>query len=370
MKPQRFAGIALLAGAVAALFVSPAVQLGAESLLRAASPEERARRRAIAEPPAWQGEGENRLEVRSLSKKYGNGFRALRKVDLCLEPGIIGLLGPNGAGKTTLLRTLCGTLTPSRGQVLFRGQAVVPENLRAFRRRVGYLPQSFNAWEGLSAERFLDYWSDQLGLPEGAARRAEISEALRSVGLEEKAKSAVRELSGGQRRRLGIARTLLGQPPILIVDEPTTGLDVEARNQLRQSLSALAEGRIVIFSTHIASDIAAISKGVLILDRGKLLFDGPPAELIAAAQGRVFERLLQEDELRPFSRRFHITTRIREAQGIRVRAVAYPGQAPDGELVLPNLEEAYLARLGSPAKARDDERRWASLLDLDSWRSR
>jgi len=369
VKPQRAAGLALLAGAALALFVTPALQIATESTLRRLRRDERLRRRAKAHPSLWREPGENVLEVRSLSKRYGNGFRALRRVDLRLEPGIIALLGPNGAGKTTLLRTLCGTLTPSRGQVLFRGIPVLPENLQAFRHRVGYLPQSFNAWDGLSAERFLDYWADVLSLPEGEARRREIEGALESVGLEAKAKSAVRELSGGQRRRLGIARALLGQPPILIVDEPTTGLDVEARNQLRQSLVNLAGERIVIFSTHIASDVAAVSKRVLILDRGRLLFDGPPGELIEEASGKVFERLLSEDELRPFSRRFHITTRIRESEGIRVRAVVHPGQEPEGKVVPANLEEAYLARLGSAAKVRD-ERSWASLLDLDAWRSR
>jgi ABC-2 type transport system ATP-binding protein len=368
--PLRVAGVALLAGSLLALFVSPALQVAVEALLRWLRKDERARRRAVADPPAWRGEEEaNLLEVRSLSKRYGNGFRALRRLDLKLEPGIVGLLGPNGAGKTTLLRTLCGTLSPSRGQVYFRGQAVLPENLPAYRRRVGYLPQSFNAWDGLSAERFLSYWADHLGLPTGEERKHEIGAALASVGLEEKAGHPVRELSGGQRRRLGIARALLGRPPILIVDEPTTGLDVEARNQLRQSLAPLAAERIVIFSTHIASDIAAVASRVLILDRGRLLFDGPPAELIESARGRVFERRLKEDELRPFSRQFHITTRIREPEGIRVRAVTHPGQQPEGELVLPNLEEAYLSRLGSQAKVRD-ESSWASLLDLDAWRSR
>lgn len=369
VKPLRAAGLALAAGGVLALFVSPALQVATERTLRSFRREERQRRREVADPPAWREEQSNVLEVRSLSKRYGNGFRALRKVDLRLEAGIVALLGPNGAGKTTLLRTLCGTLEPSRGQVLFRGQPVLPENLPVYRRRVGYLPQSFNAWDGLSAWRFLEYWSDVLGLPGGETRRADIDKALRSVGLEKMAKQAVRELSGGQRRRLGIARALLGEPPILIVDEPTTGLDVDARNQLRESLVALAGDRIVIFSTHIASDIAAVAKRVLLLDRGRLTFDGPPAELIAEARGRVFERLLREDELRTIRRSYQITTRIREPEGIRIRAVTHAGQEPAGDLVEPNLEEAYLARLGQGVRQRD-ERSWASLLDLESWRSR
>lgn len=369
VKVLRVAGLALFAGSLLALFVSPALQVATERALRSFRKEERQRRREVADPPAWREEQNNVLEVRSLSKRYGNGFRALRKVDLRLEAGIVALLGPNGAGKTTLLRTLCGTLEPSRGQVLFRGQPVLPENLPVFRRRVGYLPQSFNAWDGLSAWRFLEYWSDVLGLPTGEKRQEDIGKALRSVGLEKMAKQAVRELSGGQRRRLGIARALLGEPPILIVDEPTTGLDVDARNQLRESLVALAGDRIVIFSTHIASDIAAVAKRVLLLDRGRLTFDGPPAELIAEARGRVFERLLREDELRTIRRNYQITTRIREPEGIRIRAVTHAGQEPAGDLVEPNLEEAYLARLGQGVRQRD-ERSWASLLDLESWRSR
>lgn len=369
VKPLQVAGLALFAGGLLAVFVLPALQVATEKALYSLRREERQRRREVADPPAWREEQDNVLEVRSLSKRYGNGFRALRKVDLRLEPGIVALLGPNGAGKTTLLRTLCGTLESSRGQVLFRGKPVLPENLPAYRRRVGYLPQSFNAWDGLSAWRFLEYWSDVLGLPGGENRRADIDKALRSVGLEKMAKHAVRELSGGQRRRLGIARALLGEPPILIVDEPTTGLDVDARNQLRETLVALAGDRIVIFSTHIASDIAAVAKRVLLLNRGRLLFDGPPEALIAEARGRVFESLLREDELRTISRSYQITTRIREPGGIRIRAVTHAGQEAAGDLVEPNLEEAYLARLGQGVRQRD-ESSWASLLDLESWRSR
>ncbi|MEM8997335.1 MAG: ATP-binding cassette domain-containing protein, partial [Acidobacteriota bacterium] len=174
-----------------------------------------------------------------------------------------------------------------------------------------------------------------------------------------------RDLSGGMRRRIGIARALLGSPPIVIVDEPTTGLDVESRQRLRDSLLRAAGERIILFSTHIASDIATTAARILILDGGRLCFDGAPDALIDSTHGRVFERLLSDAELRDFSTRYRVTTRVRTLDGIRVRAVATVDQKPAGELVRPNLEEAYLATLGHGLRAPGGERRTGSLLDLD-----
>ena len=167
------------------------------------------------------------------------------------------------------------------------------------------------------------------------------------------------------RRRIGIARALLGAPPILIVDEPTTGLDVASRDRLRETLLAAAGERIVVFSTHIASDVAAAASRILVLLRGRLIFDGPAGELIRSARGRVFETVLDDGELRSFSNRYRITTRVRTLEGIRVRAVTAVGQEPAGRVVDANLEEAYLARLGQVPRS-DGERRRRSLLDLRS----
>ena len=327
--------------------------------------------RQKARPPAWQGSKRLAFEVRNVSKIYSNGFQALHAVRFRLEPGIVGLLGPNGAGKTTLLRLLCGLLEPSRGQVRYQGIPLAPVNLPEYRRLVGFLPQGFNAYEGFTGAQFLDYWALQKGFRDPQSRRREVDRVLSEVGLQDAGGRRVRDFSGGMRRRIGIARALLGEPPILIVDEPTTGLDVESRNRLRETLLAVAGERIIIFSTHIASDVAAAAARILLLDRGRLVFDGPSSDLIARAHGRVFEALIEDHDLRDFSNRYRVTTRVRTLHGLRVRAVVYGEQQPAGEIVEPNLEEAYLAMIGAPGRQGEKKKaRGGSLLDLEVWDSR
>ncbi len=328
--------------------------------------ERRARRRATHE--AWRAEGPLELSARGLTKVYGDGFKALAGVDFRLEPGIIGLLGPNGAGKTTLLRTLCGLLEPTRGQVCYRGLPITPDNLPVYRRMVGFLPQEFNAYAGFTGAQFLDYWALEKGIRDPRRRREEVERWLAQMGLEEAAGRKVRSFSGGMRRRIGIARALVGDPPIVIVDEPTTGLDVSSRNQLRESLLAVAGERVILFSTHIASDVAAAAARILLLHQGRLLYDGPAKGLVAKARGSVFETMIDDDELREFAHRYRVTTRVRTLDGIRVRAVASDEGEPPGRVVEPNLEEAYLSVIGGESWKRQRGRVTGSLLDLDSWR--
>ena len=310
--------------------------------------------KAIAHPAAWREQLPNTLSVRNLSKTYAGGFRALRHVSFELTPGVIGLLGPNGAGKTTLLRTLTGLLLPTRGQIVFRGVPVTPENLADYRRFVGFLPQEFNAYSGLTAAQFLDYWMIERGITDREERGREIERLLALVDLTEHADRHVRDYSGGMRQRIGIARALIGDPPLLVVDEPTTGLDIEARARFRDLMHALAKDRVVILSTHIAGDVEDTASRILLIVRGELRWDGTPEALIARAQGRVFETLVSDPEARAMSRRYRITTRVRTASGIRIRGVARPGEELPGAIVEPTLEEAYLAeasegqvRLGS-----------------------
>ncbi|MCG8460859.1 MAG: ABC transporter ATP-binding protein, partial [Holophagales bacterium] len=353
-----------------------AVLLWLPLLLRAADQvrfRDRRAERARSHPRRWREPGPAELETRNLAKVYGNGFQALAQVSFRITPGLVGLLGPNGAGKSTLLRMLCGLLEPSRGQVLFRGAPVCPENLPRYRRLVGFLPQSFEAYPGLSVEQFLEYWALELGFESPRERRREIEIRLQEVGLASVAGRRVRDLSGGMRRRIGIARALLGSPPILIVDEPTTGLDVASRNHLRESLLQVAEDRIILFSTHIASDLSAAASRILVLCGGRLLFDGPSSELVRRAEGRVFQTVIDDREMRELSTRFRITTRVRTLEGIRVRAVAPPGIEPAGRPVTPDLEEAYLARMleagvGTAVPGTGVRRGvGARLLDLEGW---
>jgi ABC-2 type transport system ATP-binding protein len=362
VTPLRAAAVAGGTALLASALLSPALLLlarGAAERLR--HPEEVRRRQR---PPQWSAAGAPVLEAHTLTKvwltpsplspalspvpgereKSGHRVTALSGVRFELTPGIVGLLGPNGAGKTTLLRILTGLLDPSRGEVRFRGLAVNPENLSEYRRQIGFLPQDFNAYPELTAEQFLDHWAIERGMP-ARERRQEIERLLAAVGLTEHARRKVRDFSGGMRQRVGIARALLGSPPILIVDEPTTGLDVESRTRFRQTLLEQAAERIVLFSTHIASDVEAAASRILLLHRGRLRFDGTPEELTARARGRVFRALIGDDDLAEFGRRYRATARVRTLEGIRVRAVARPGDPLGGEEIEPNLEEAYLAEI-------------------------
>ncbi len=339
--PLRAAAVAGGSSLAASLLLVPALLLAGRRWRERDPERERQRRR----PPAWSAPGEPTLEVRSLTKVYGGRFTALSGVSFTLEPGIVGLLGPNGAGKTTLLRVLTGLLEPTRGKVLYRGVAITPDNLAEYRRRIGFLPQEFNAYPGFTAEQFLDHWALERGLSDPRERRMEIERLLAAVGLSEHAGRKVRDYSGGMRQRVGIARALLAAPPILIVDEPTTGLDVESRGRFRQILLEQAAERVVVFSTHIASDVEAAASRILLLHRGKLRFDGPPEELAARAQGRVFGALVADADLLEFGRRYRVTSRVRVLEGIQVRAIARPNEDLAGEPVEPNLEEAYLAEI-------------------------
>ena len=339
-----------LVAAAAVMFVAN----GTGSLLPIAivTSAREAKRRMRRDPsPRLRGEGARRadegLQVRSLTKDYGT-FRALHNVSFELTPGVIGLLGPNGAGKTTLLRTLTGLLTPTRGQVSFRGVAIDSKNLDDYRRNVGFLPQEFNAYSGLTGAQFLRYWMLERGVDEDAEG------LLKLVGLEGHANRRVRDYSGGMRQRIGIARALIGDPPLIIVDEPTTGLDIEARASFRELMQSLGKDRIVIVSTHIASDVESTASRILLLVKGTLRWDGSPDALVATARGRVFETTVSDADARSLSRAYRVTKRVRTPQGIRVRGVARAYEPLPGTPVEPTLEEAYLAiasegdvRLGS-----------------------
>ena len=217
---------------------------------------------------------------------------------------------------------------------------------------IGFLPQEFNAYAGLTAAQFLDFWALERGIDSPRARRAQIEELLAIVGLEEHANRRVRDFSGGMRQRIGIARALLGDPPLLVVDEPTTGLDIEARRRFRDLLMALARNRIVILSSHIASDVETTALRLLLLARGELRWDGSVEGLLARAHGRVFEAVVSDAELRALAQQARITTRVRVAGGIRIRGVVAEGQPLPGEEVAPSLEEAYLSEVSTGAIRR------------------
>jgi ABC-2 type transport system ATP-binding protein len=278
------------------------------------------------------------ISLRGVGRTFG-ATRALADVDLDLEPGVIGLLGPNGAGKTTLLRLLATALPPTQGQVRVLGlDPEVPAQRTDIRRRLGYLPQEVGFPRGFTAFAFVDYIALLKEWTEPAARHAEVRRVLGQVGLSGLGAKRIRAMSGGQRRRVALAQALLGSPPVLILDEPTTGVDPEQRVTLRTVLAEIARTSIVVLSTHMTEDVAALCERVIVLDQGRVRYDGQVTELVRQAAGRVW-LAGQPDPA--------ATVSWRTGTG-RYRNVA--AHARDGvEHVEPSLEDAYLLlRSGSP----------------------
>src|SRR5262245_16714836 len=227
------------------------------------------------------------LIIDTVSKRYGRSVWGLRDFALTLRPGVLGLLGPNGAGKSTLMRILATVTRPTSGRVTWNG-ADLTRDPDAVRRVLGYLPQDFGVYPNLSALEFLEYLAAAKGL-DARASRQRIGELLELVNLTDAARRPLGGFSGGMRQRVGIAQALLNDPELLIVDEPTAGLDPEERMRFRNLLSELSGERIVILSTHIVSDVEAVAMRIAMIAQGRLVAHDPPEALLQSAAGRVWE---------------------------------------------------------------------------------
>jgi ABC-2 type transport system ATP-binding protein len=285
------------------------------------------------------------LIVENLSKNYRGGVQALRDVQLALAPGVLGLLGPNGAGKSTLMRILATITQPSSGRVLWNGQDIA-SNPEALRTVLGYLPQDFGVYPNLSAVEFLEYLAAVKGVPAPAARKR-ISELLELVNLADAARRPLGGYSGGMRQRVGIAQALLNDPRLLIVDEPTAGLDPEERVRFRNLLSELSGERIVILSTHIVSDVEAVASSIAILCSGQLLAHGSPESLLASVAGKVWEVVCPSSDVAALSRTHLVTSTAHRVDGVHARVVANAPPATTARPLEPSIEDAYLATLAS-----------------------
>ena len=288
-----------------------------------------------------------RLAIRELSHTYPNGTRALDRVNLEITPGMFGLLGPNGAGKSTLMRCLATLQVPTGGSIRFGDVDVLarPEALRA---TLGYLPQDFGVYPRVSALELLDHLAVLKGLTGRGERRETVEALLHQVNLWEVRKKAVAGYSGGMRQRFGIAQALLGNPRLIIVDEPTAGLDPEERNRFNNLLSAIGEQVVVILSTHLVDDVTDLCPRTALLVGGRIVESGTPADLIAALAGRIWQSGVDPADLAGArGRHAVIATRLRAGRTwIRVLSDE-PGRSPgDGfEPVEPGLEDVYFATL-------------------------
>jgi len=280
------------------------------------------------------------IETHNLSKTY-KGVQALIDFTLTLTPGILGLLGPNGAGKSTLMRMLATITTPTEGTILWNGRDVVkdPEALRSV---LGYLPQDFGVYPNLSAREFLEYMAAIKGMS-GEKARQKISDLLDLVNLHDAARRRLGGYSGGMRQRVGIAQALLNDPQLLIVDEPTVGLDPEERVRFRNLLSDLSSERIVILSTHIVSDVESTATDIAIIHKGHLKVHARPEQLLKQMEGSVWEWVATSQELPALKQQYLVSGTIRRMDGIEVRAVSKAQPCPEAKQVIPNLEDVYLS---------------------------
>ena len=280
------------------------------------------------------------LSIDNVSKLYKGKVWGLKEFSMTLEPGILGLVGPNGAGKSTLMRILATITKPTEGKVTWNGVDIVrsPDGLRAV---LGYLPQDFGVYPNLNAVEFLEYMAAIKGLS-GHAARQRIDELLQVVNLVDARKRPLGGYSGGMKQRVGIAQALLNDPELLIVDEPTAGLDPEERVRFRNLLSDLSGARIVILSTHIVSDVEASATQIALIRQGRLIRCETPEALLRGVRGRVWEWTAPSTELTALRERYLISSTARHSDGVQVRAVVDAMPAPSAQVVPPRLEDAYL----------------------------
>ncbi len=284
------------------------------------------------------------ITIERLTKVYGGKVEALKGVDLEIPTGMFGLLGPNGAGKTTLMRILAGILRPTSGSARVGGNDLLTEAGRlAVKRVLGYLPQELGLYPDLSAHEFLDYIGILKGLKDKRTRRQRIEELLDVVGLRDVSKRKLKGFSGGMKRRVGIAQALLNDPRLLIVDEPTAGLDPEERIRFRNLLSDLAGDRTVLLSTHIVEDVAQTSRNLAVLDRGRVLFCGTAEELTSAARGRVWTA---ETEGPKPDGDLTVVSTLHLGGSIQYRVVGDPPSHLRPTEATPSLEDGYVWLMG------------------------
>ena len=284
------------------------------------------------------------LAIQNLGKQYKRDFWGLKDFSLEINPGILGLLGPNGAGKSTFMRMLATITKPTEGTISWGGMDIVksPNSLRAI---LGYLPQDFGVYPNLTAVEFLEYMAAIKGIDAKSARKR-IDELLQVVNLVDAAKRPLGGYSGGMKQRVGIAQALLNDPQLLIVDEPTVGLDPEERVRFRNLLSDLSGERIVILSTHIVSDVEATATYIALVHKGKLLRASVPEDLLKELENKVWEWTVASEDLPALKQKHIVSGTIRKSDGVQVRVVSATQPEIQAKNMPPNLEDAYLFFIG------------------------
>ena len=285
----------------------------------------------------------NTLNIKNLQKTYSNGVRSINDVSLHLTNGMFGLLGPNGAGKSSLMRTIAALQKPDSGHIEFNGVDIVKDPL-FIRKQLGYLPQEFGVYPKISAYRLLDHLAVLKGITQKKDRKEQILALLEQTNLQDHRNKAVHTFSGGMRQRFGIAQALLGDPKIIIVDEPTAGLDPEERNRFNNLLSEIGEQIIVILSTHIVEDVRDLCTNMAIIANGSVLTQGSPSGFIHQLNGVIWSRNIAKDELQWYKQNMQlISSRL---NGGKLNIHVYAETQPDGfSSIPPDLEDVYFSTL-------------------------
>jgi ABC-2 type transport system ATP-binding protein len=283
-----------------------------------------------------------KIEIQGLNMIYPNGNQALKDINLEFGTGMFGLLGPNGAGKSTLMRILVTLMKPASGIVMVDGKDI-QKHRKELRSILGYLPQDFRFFTSLKTWEFLDYSGSLAGMKNKKTRLSEVDRLLDQVGLLEVRDRQANRLSGGMKRRLGIAQALIGNPRIIIVDEPTTGLDPDERIRFRNILSQLSQHDvIIILSTHIVGDISSTCQGMALLNRGELVFSGAPENLIKQAEGHVYKLNVTPAEYDIVKEHYDVISTIPVEEGWEVQIVTDEVPEFNSTEIIPNIEDAYV----------------------------
>jgi ABC-2 type transport system ATP-binding protein len=283
------------------------------------------------------------LTLERLSKRYGQHW-ALRELSLRCEPGLLGLVGPNGAGKTTLMRMIATLLEPTEGSIRWNGQDINTHG-QALRQVLGYLPQEFGLYPEFTGRQFLRYLATMKGLPKSLAARR-VDEVLEIVNLEQVADRKLPTYSGGMKQRIGIAQALLNDPELLIVDEPTAGLDPAERVRFRTLLASLTSSRVIILSTHIISDVEAVANRLVILQEGRVLADTTPEALLTGAAGKVWSVTTDRATAMQLQVTYQVSTMVNQMNGITLRVISATRPHEAAVVTDPSLEDAYLLVTG------------------------
>ncbi|MDY8135275.1 ABC transporter ATP-binding protein [Aquimarina sp. 2201CG5-10] len=288
----------------------------------------------------------NTLQITNVSKTYPNGVKALNNISLTIKNGMYGLLGPNGAGKSSLMRTIATLQEPSSGTILFNGMDIL-KNPQELRNQLGYLPQEFGVYPKISAQDLLDHMAILKGIIHKKERKEQVEALLQQTNLYQHRKKSVHTFSGGMRQRFGIAQALLGNPKLIIVDEPTAGLDPEERNRFLNLLSEIGEHIIIILSTHIVEDVKDLCTNMAILNQGSIIKEGIPTGLTEKLKGKVWIKSVEKENLKSYQSAFNvISTRLFSGK-TQLHVLSDEKPEEGFEAVNPGLEDVYFSTLRS-----------------------